>query len=122
MEQLLQSNLQATAEDLRPPGGQVKFPEMRTWAQVTPTRNQHKPFNQPFPPRAKIKRKKYHNPKAQEKETTSGASQRKKKKMKIQRNTAQMKEQSRNSQDQINEEEISNLPEREFRIMIVKML
>ena len=33
-----------------------------------------------------------------------------------------MKEQGRNSQDQINEEEISNLPEREFRIMIVKML
>ena len=31
-----------------------------------------------------------------------------------------MKEQGRNSQDQINEEEISNLPEREFRIMIVK--
>ena len=42
--------------------------------------------------------------------------------IKRQRNTAQMKEQSRNSQDQINEEEISNLPEREFRIMIVKML
>ena len=33
-----------------------------------------------------------------------------------------MKEQERNSQDQINEEEITNLPEREFRIMIVKML
>ena len=32
-----------------------------------------------------------------------------------------MKEQERNSQDQINEEEITNLPEREFRIMIVKM-
>ena len=31
--------------------------------------------------------------------------------------TTQMKEQGRNSQDQINEEEISNLPEREFRIM-----
>ena len=45
---------------------------------------------------------------------------RKKKKMKRQRNTAQMKEQGRN-QDQINEEEISNLPEKEFRIMIVKM-
>ena len=42
--------------------------------------------------------------------------------MKRQRNTTQMKEQGRNSQDQINEEEISNLPEREFRIMIVKML
>ena len=33
-----------------------------------------------------------------------------------------MKEQGRNWQDQINKEEISNLPEREFRIMIVKML
>ena len=33
-----------------------------------------------------------------------------------------MKKQSRNSQDKINEEEISNLPKREFRIMIVKML
>ena len=33
----------------------------------------------------------------------------------------QMKEQERNSQDQMNEEEITNLPEREFR-MIVKML
>ena len=35
---------------------------------------------------------------------------------------AQMKKEGRNSQDQINEEEISNLPEREFGIMIVKML
>ena len=43
-------------------------------------------------------------------------------KPKRQRNTAQMKEQGRNSQDQINKEEISNLPERELRIMIVKML
>ena len=33
-----------------------------------------------------------------------------------------MKEQDRNSQDQINKEQISDLPEREFRIMIVKML
>ena len=33
-----------------------------------------------------------------------------------------MKEQGRNSQDQINEEEISNLLEREFRIMIVKII
>ena len=42
--------------------------------------------------------------------------------MKRQRKTAQMKKQGRNSQDQIKEEEISYLPEREFRIMIVKML
>ena len=42
--------------------------------------------------------------------------------MKRQRNTTQMKGQGRNSQDQINEEERSNLSEREFRVMIVKML
>ena len=42
--------------------------------------------------------------------------------MKRQRNILQMKDQGRNSQDQVNEEEISNLPEREFGIMIVKML
>ena len=42
--------------------------------------------------------------------------------MKRQKNTVQMKQQGRNSQDKINKEEISNLPEREFIIMIVKML
>ena len=33
-----------------------------------------------------------------------------------------MKEQGRNSQDQTNEEEIGKLPEKEFRIMIIKMI
>ena len=33
-----------------------------------------------------------------------------------------MKEQDRNSQDQINEKEIGKLPKREFRVMIVKMI
>ena len=42
--------------------------------------------------------------------------------MKRHKNTVQMKEQVRNLQDQINKEEISNLPLREFRIMIVKVL
>ena len=42
--------------------------------------------------------------------------------MKRQRNTAQMKEQTRNTQVQINEEKIGKLPEKEFRIMIVKMI
>ena len=41
--------------------------------------------------------------------------------MKRQRNTAQMKEQTRNTEVQINEEEIGKLPEKEFRIMIIKM-
>ena len=34
----------------------------------------------------------------------------------------QMKEQGKNSQNQIIEEEISNLPEKEFRIMIVQII
>ena len=33
-----------------------------------------------------------------------------------------MKGQARNTQDQINKEEIGKLPEKEFRIMIVKMI
>ena len=33
-----------------------------------------------------------------------------------------MKEQTRNTEVQINEEEIGKLPEREFRIMMVKMI
>ena len=42
--------------------------------------------------------------------------------MKRQINTAQIKEQTRNTEVQINEEEISKLHEKEFRIMIVKMI
>ena len=42
--------------------------------------------------------------------------------MKRQRNTTQMKEQTRNIEVQINEEEISKLPEKAFRIMIVKVI
>ena len=42
--------------------------------------------------------------------------------MKRQRNTAQMKEHSRNREVQINEEKISKLPEKEFKIMTVKMI
>ena len=42
--------------------------------------------------------------------------------MKRQRNTPQMKEQTRNTEIQINEEEIGKLPKQEFKIMIVKMI
>ena len=42
--------------------------------------------------------------------------------MKRQRNTTQMKEQTRNTEVQINEEEIGKLPEKEFRIMTVQMI
>ena len=42
--------------------------------------------------------------------------------MKRQRNTTQMKEQTRNTGVQINEEEIGKLPEKEFRITVIKMI
>ena len=42
--------------------------------------------------------------------------------MKRQRNTTQVKEQTRNTEVQINEEEIGKLPGKEFRIMIVKIM
>jgi len=42
--------------------------------------------------------------------------------MERQKNTAQMKEQTRNTEVQINEEEMGKLPEKEFRIMIIKMI
>ena len=42
--------------------------------------------------------------------------------MKRRRNTTQMKEQTRNTEVQMNEEEIGKLPEKEFRIMVVKMI
>ena len=42
--------------------------------------------------------------------------------MKRQKNTTQMKGQTRNTEVQINQEEIGKLPEKEFRIMIVKMI
>ena len=42
--------------------------------------------------------------------------------MRRQRNTQQMNEQSKNPPEQTNEEEIGSLPEKKFRIMIVKMI
>ena len=35
---------------------------------------------------------------------------------------SQVKDQGKNLKDQINEEEIGSLPEKEFRVMIVKMI
>ena len=42
--------------------------------------------------------------------------------MKRQRNTTQMKEETRNNEVQMNEEEIGKLTEKEFRIVIIKMI
>ena len=38
------------------------------------------------------------------------------------RNTTQLEEQTRSTEAQINEEEMCKLPEKEFRLMIVKMI
>ena len=43
-------------------------------------------------------------------------------KMRRQRNTEQMKKHGKNPPDKTNEEEIGNLPEKEFRVMTVKMI
>ena len=43
-------------------------------------------------------------------------------KMKRQRNTQQVKEHEKCPPSQTKEEEIGNLPEKEFRIMIIKMI
>ena len=42
--------------------------------------------------------------------------------MRRQRNKQQMKEQGKNPTDQTNEEETRSLPEKELRVMIVKMI
>ena len=42
--------------------------------------------------------------------------------MQRKRITTQMKEQTRNTEVKINEEEINKIPEKEFRIIIVKMI
>ena len=42
--------------------------------------------------------------------------------MRRQKNTQQMKKQGQNTPDLTNEEEIGSLPEKEFRIMIVRMI
>ena len=43
-------------------------------------------------------------------------------KMKRQRNMLQMEEQGKNPQHQTNEEEISNLPKKKFRVITLKMI
>ena len=42
--------------------------------------------------------------------------------MRWQKNILQIKEQGKNPPEQTNEEEIGSLPEKEFRVMIVKMI
>ena len=79
--------------------------------------NLHKPLDQPYPPGGR-------HQKQEELQTCSLRNDQKHRKldrMRRQRNMSQMKEQDK-IREQLSEMEISNLPEKEFRIMIVKMI
>ena len=100
-------------------------PERQDTAQPTehlqhslPPGSLHKPLNQPHPLGADSKNKGNYETLACKKEIPNHS---KLNKMRRQRNMQQMKEQDKNPPDQTNEEEIGSLPEKEFRVMIVKM-
>ena len=82
------------------------------------TRNKHKLLKQPFPPRAKTKGRRNTTQKVGERRPQT--SKLESKQINKRRNIAQMKEQGRISQDQINEEKIGKLPEKEFKVMTLK--
>ena len=79
----------------------------------------HKPLRQPHPPEGREE-------KQEELQSCSlwntNHIHRKIDKMKRQRAMYQMKEQEKTPEKQLNEVEIGNLPEKQFRIMIVKMI
>ena len=79
----------------------------------------HNPLNQPYPLGADTKNNGNYEPAAYEMQTPKHS---KISKMRRQRNTQQMKEQGKNPSDLTNEEEIGSLPEKEFRIITVKMI
>ena len=95
---------------LLPP--ECRHQSLQTWSL-------HKPLNQLQPPEAKTKSKRKCNPIALGKEISNLISE---KKMKRQRNIVQMKEQGKNPKDEINKEEIGKLPEKQLRVMIVKII
>ena len=76
----------------------------------------HKPLRYPIQQRADSRNKKDYNPAACGMKTTFTD------KMKRQRTMYQMKEQEKTPEKQLNEVEIGNFTEKEFRIMIVKMI
>ena len=76
-------------------------------------RSLHKPLSQSQ--RAEAKRKKKFNTEAWEKKISNRISL---KKMKRQRNITQMEEKTRNTEVQINEEEIGRLLEKTFRMIV----
>ena len=87
-------------------------------AQISP----HTKLTQTTGPTLETKRKKEFNLETWEKKTSNTVNLKKKERKERQRNATQTKEQTKNTEVQINEEEIGKLHEKEFRIMIVKMI
>ena len=87
--------------------------------QSPPPGSLHRLLNQPYRLGADTKNNGNNKPAACKKETPKHT---KLSKMGRQRNMQQMKEQGKNPPDQTNEEEIGNLPAKEFRAMIVNMI
>ena len=101
------------AEGLNP----APNPERRH--QSLPSGSVHKPLDQPCPLGADTRSKRNYNPAASLQK--GDLKHRKLDKMRRPRNMLQTKKQDKNPQNQVNEEEIGNLPEKEFRVMIVKI-
>ena len=97
----------------------TSLPPTRTQAQVTLNKKSTQTTQPTFPSKGKNQEEKEYKPKAWKKETSNLKQSKlggKNEKTEIQHN------ETTNSQDQINKEEITNLHERAFRITIVKMI
>ena len=92
---------------------QRKNKQTKTQHKSHPISSLYKPLDQPSENRNQKKKK--FNLEAWEKETSNTVSQKIIIVMKRQRNATPMKEQTRNTEVQINEEEIGKLPVKEFR-------
>ena len=88
-------------------GGERTF-STKAQEQVTPNRSLYKPLDQPYSARAETKRKLTSKPEKRRSKNTLnwGGGE------KMQRSIAQMKEQTRNTQHQLNKEVTGKLPEK----------
>ena len=106
-----------------PPETQNPAPSTRTQAPVPSTRNPIQPTEPTSPTgwvtTSPIKNNGNYEPAACKKENPK---QSKLNKMRREKNMQQMKEQGKNPPDQTNEEELGRRPEKEFRVMTVKMI
>ena len=102
-----------------PPERQDPASSTKTQAPVPSTRKATQPTEPTLATGSRHQNNRNYDPAACEKGTPKHSNLRK---MRRQRKMQQVKEQSKNPPDQTNEEEIGSLPEKEFRVMIEKMI